>query len=175
MDHLQGPDSVKKRDDNDSGDGGSKMTSDKHSKQSVDDHRRSSKQLKGSSSKSLLRALANEKFYAGKERNMKKKKKKEEEEEEEEEEDDDEKSEEKDTYSAIRVLLVEDTPSIVKVLLRFLQRQGCEVTVAKNGLIGLELLKSRQFDICLMDFIMVSTLTFYICTCSTYLNNCIHR
>jgi CheY-like chemotaxis protein len=53
------------------------------------------------------------------------------------------------------VLLVEDTVSQQKLMGKWLNGQGCEVTFAINGKIGLELLKTRQFDICLMDFLMV--------------------
>lgn len=59
--------------------------------------------------------------------------------------------------STLRVLLVEDTVSQQKLMGKWLNGQGCEVTFAINGKIGLELLKTRQFDICLMDFLMVST------------------
>jgi CheY-like chemotaxis protein len=59
--------------------------------------------------------------------------------------------------STLRVLLVEDTVSQQKLMGKWLNGQGCEVTFAINGKIGLELLKTRQFDICLMDFLMVGS------------------
>lgn len=59
--------------------------------------------------------------------------------------------------TTLRVLLVEDTVSQQKLMGKWLNGQGCEVTFAINGKIGLELLKTRQFDICLMDFLMVSS------------------
>jgi len=35
--------------------------------------------------------------------------------------------------------------------------QGCATTVAKNGKLGLALLKTEPFDLVLMDFLMVRT------------------
>jgi len=55
----------------------------------------------------------------------------------------------------LRVLIVEDSAIIYKVLKRWLETEGCEVTVAENGSIGLTYLQTQQFDITLMDFIMV--------------------
>jgi PleD family two-component response regulator len=55
-----------------------------------------------------------------------------------------------------RILLIEDSPCIQKVMVRWLEREGCEVTLAENGLVGLNYLKSKQFDVCLVDFSMVS-------------------
>mmetsp|Transcript_7172 Transcript_7172/g.7269 ORF Transcript_7172/g.7269 Transcript_7172/m.7269 type:complete len:1025 (+) Transcript_7172:60-3134(+) len=54
----------------------------------------------------------------------------------------------------LRILLVEDTVSIQKLMGRWLSNHDCDVTIADNGLIGLEKMKTQQFDICFMDFFM---------------------
>jgi len=53
-----------------------------------------------------------------------------------------------------RLLLVEDSLALQKMLTRFFQRHGYTVTVANNGREGLELLTSQPFHICFMDFLM---------------------
>jgi CheY-like chemotaxis protein len=63
---------------------------------------------------------------------------------------------ERTSKQSSRILVVEDSPCIQKVMVRWLERQGCEVTVAENGLVGLSYLKNKQFDVCLIDFSMVS-------------------
>ena len=55
----------------------------------------------------------------------------------------------------LSVLLVEDTLSQQKLMSKWLHGQGCEVVCAVNGKIGLELLKTKQFDIAFIDFLMV--------------------
>lgn len=62
---------------------------------------------------------------------------------------------EKKPIVKLRILLVDDTLSVQKLMGRWLKNQGCEVTYAQNGKIGLYLLKTQQFDICFMDFLMV--------------------
>jgi hypothetical protein len=70
---------------------------------------------------------------------------------------------EKKPIVKLRILLVDDTLSVQKLMGRWLKNQGCEVMFAQNGKIGLHLLKTQQFDICFMDFLMVSyTLYHYI-------------
>eukprot|EP00596_Hydrurales_sp_CCMP1899_P000328 CAMPEP_0119047644 /NCGR_PEP_ID=MMETSP1177-20130426/54324_1 /TAXON_ID=2985 /ORGANISM="Ochromonas sp, Strain CCMP1899" /LENGTH=933 /DNA_ID=CAMNT_0007022477 /DNA_START=162 /DNA_END=2960 /DNA_ORIENTATION=- len=64
------------------------------------------------------------------------------------------KKEEKINVMSLRILLVDDTLSVQKLMGRWLKNQGCEVTYALNGKIGLHLLKTQQFDICFMDFLM---------------------
>ena len=59
----------------------------------------------------------------------------------------------------LRVLVVEDAVSIQKIFGRWLTNQGCEVVIAQNGLVGLEFMKTQQFDICFMDFLMVRQFT----------------
>jgi CheY-like chemotaxis protein len=57
----------------------------------------------------------------------------------------------------LRVLVVEDTIPVQKLLTRWLQNQGCKVTCASNGKIGLDQLTSQVFDIAFVDFLMVRT------------------
>ena len=59
----------------------------------------------------------------------------------------------------IRVLLVDDSVAIQKVMKRWLENNGCIVTSAQNGKVGLALLKEQNFDITFMDFLMVSVLS----------------
>ena len=55
----------------------------------------------------------------------------------------------------LHVLLVEDTLTQQKLMGKWLNGQGCIVTFALNGKVGLELLKTKKFDLCFMDFLMV--------------------
>ena len=55
----------------------------------------------------------------------------------------------------VRVLVVDDSSAIQKVLKRWLESNGCIVTSAENGKNGLALLKEQNFDITFMDFLMV--------------------
>jgi hypothetical protein len=59
----------------------------------------------------------------------------------------------------LRVLVVEDTIPVQKLLTRWLQNQGCHVACASNGKIGLDQLTSQIFDIAFVDFLMVSHTT----------------
>lgn len=43
---------------------------------------------------------------------------------------------------------------------KWLHGQGCEVVCAVNGKIGLELLKTKQFDVAFIDFLMVRNALF---------------
>ena len=58
----------------------------------------------------------------------------------------------------MQVLVVDDSIAIQKVMTRWLESNGCAVTIAENGKVGLALLKERRFDITFMDFLMVNTL-----------------
>ena len=60
-------------------------------------------------------------------------------------------------FHKLRILLVEDTLTQQKLMGKWLNGQRCVVTFAANGKIGLELLKTKQYDICFMDFLMVRT------------------
>jgi DNA-binding response OmpR family regulator len=55
--------------------------------------------------------------------------------------------------SAGRVLVVEDEPSIGQVCLRTLRGEGFEVDIAENGAEAQEKLRSKDYDICLIDII----------------------
>lgn len=57
---------------------------------------------------------------------------------------------------ALRVLIIEDTIPVQKLLARWLHNHGCAVTCANNGKIGLDHLQSGAFDITFVDFLMVS-------------------
>jgi hypothetical protein len=55
----------------------------------------------------------------------------------------------------LRVLIVEDTLPVQKLLRRWMEKAGCKVTCASNGKIGLGHLTSSCFDIAFVDFLMV--------------------
>ena len=55
---------------------------------------------------------------------------------------------------APRVLLVEDEPMLLRSLTRLLRASGALVTQAANGLIALQLMKVRRFDVLLTDLNM---------------------
>jgi two-component system sensor histidine kinase/response regulator len=57
------------------------------------------------------------------------------------------------TYSG-RVLLVEDNAVNQKVAVRFLERLGCTVRVADNGVEGVKAFQDERYDIVLMDLQM---------------------
>jgi two-component system chemotaxis sensor kinase CheA len=52
------------------------------------------------------------------------------------------------------VLIVEDTPFFQHVEAKYFEGIGCAVTIAKNGMEALEILKSRNFDAIISDLIM---------------------
>ena len=54
----------------------------------------------------------------------------------------------------LRILLVEDNPVNQKLAAVLIKREGCEVTVAGDGLLALETLKKQAFDLILMDLQM---------------------
>jgi CheY-like chemotaxis protein/signal transduction histidine kinase len=59
------------------------------------------------------------------------------------------------TYKRIlKVLLVDDSVTVQKVVGIWLKKKNCLVTSALNGLIALELMKTTVFDIVFMDFLM---------------------
>ncbi|MGA3235005.1 MAG: ATP-binding protein [Bryobacteraceae bacterium] len=58
---------------------------------------------------------------------------------------------EKSAARAVRALLVEDNPVNQKVVLRLLQKNGHQVTIASNGREALEAMIEAEFDIVLMD------------------------
>jgi len=57
--------------------------------------------------------------------------------------------------SPARVLIVDDSPTILKVVSAILARHGYEPVSARDGLAGIELIKKGQrFDLVLLDFVM---------------------
>jgi CheY-like chemotaxis protein len=56
---------------------------------------------------------------------------------------------------ALRVLIIEDTIPVQKLLARWLHNHGCQVSCANNGKIGLDQLQANVFDIVFVDFLMV--------------------
>jgi CheY-like chemotaxis protein len=56
----------------------------------------------------------------------------------------------------LRVLVVDDSLMIQKMLRKWLEHANCIVTCAPNGKLGLNLMMSNEFDLVLMDFLMVS-------------------
>lgn len=66
--------------------------------------------------------------------------------------------------SKLRVLIVDDSPAIQKILGKWLLRNDCEVTSALNGQLGVEALQTadRVFDVVFMDFLMPVMVNFKI-------------
>ncbi|WP_437742537.1 DUF4388 domain-containing protein [Sorangium sp. KYC3313] len=57
--------------------------------------------------------------------------------------------------SPARVLVVDDSPTILKVVSAILARNGFDPTVARDGLAGIELVKKGpKYDLVLLDFVM---------------------
>ncbi|MGK3998761.1 DUF4388 domain-containing protein [Sorangium sp. So ce1024] len=57
--------------------------------------------------------------------------------------------------SPARVLVVDDSPTILKVVSAILARNGFDPTVARDGLAGIELIKKGpKYDLVLLDFVM---------------------
>lgn len=57
--------------------------------------------------------------------------------------------------SPARVLVVDDSPTILKVVSAILARHGYEPTTARDGLVGIEMIKrGPKFDLVLLDFVM---------------------
>ena len=54
-----------------------------------------------------------------------------------------------------RVLVVDDSPTILKVVSAILARHGYEPAAARDGLAGIEMIKrGPKFDLVLLDFVM---------------------
>ena len=62
-----------------------------------------------------------------------------------------------------KILVVDDEPSIVDVLTRFLSREGYEVVTAANGLQALERVSQEQPDLILLDVTMPEMDGFTVC------------
>jgi CheY-like chemotaxis protein len=57
--------------------------------------------------------------------------------------------------SPARVLIVDDSPTILKVVSAILARHGYEAAVARDGLAGIEMIKrGPKYDLVLLDFVM---------------------
>ena len=53
-----------------------------------------------------------------------------------------------------RILIIEDDEKVLNLLVRFMVLDGHEVETAENGLIGLEMIGSRQYDLLITDIVM---------------------
>src|SRR5215468_10908157 len=57
--------------------------------------------------------------------------------------------------SSARVLVVDDSPTILKVVSAILARNGYEAAVARDGVAGIEMIKrGPKYDLVLLDFVM---------------------
>ncbi|WP_341835521.1 response regulator transcription factor [Chitinophaga pollutisoli] len=54
----------------------------------------------------------------------------------------------------MRILLVEDEPAVVSVISRGLTESGYEVSVAPDGLLGLEMSRSNDFSLIILDVML---------------------
>jgi DNA-binding response OmpR family regulator len=50
-----------------------------------------------------------------------------------------------------RILVVEDEPAISNVCQRVLTREGFEVDIAVNGIVAQDMIKKKQYHLCLID------------------------
>ena len=58
----------------------------------------------------------------------------------------------KDSSTATkRILVVEDEPAICQVCLRVLTSEGFEVDIAVNGDVAQDMLREKNYDLCLID------------------------
>ncbi len=56
--------------------------------------------------------------------------------------------------NGVKILLVDDSPDLLLLIETYLSREGAVVTVAENGVEGLEKLRHNHFDVVLMDIQM---------------------
>jgi DNA-binding response OmpR family regulator len=54
----------------------------------------------------------------------------------------------------LKILLIEDEPGLVSVIIRGLNEAGMEVSVAGDGQIGLEMAMKHQFDLIILDIML---------------------
>ena len=54
----------------------------------------------------------------------------------------------------VKVLLVEDEPTNAKFCLHILKKMGCEIAIAENGQLALDMTVTKDYDIILMDCLM---------------------
>lgn len=53
-----------------------------------------------------------------------------------------------------KILLVEDDPNFGNVLKNFLELQGYDITLKRDGVEGLEAFQKKKFDLCILDVMM---------------------
>jgi len=53
-----------------------------------------------------------------------------------------------------KILIVDDDPGMLKIMSRFLEREGNEVLTAADGLSALDILKNYIPDVIFCDFLM---------------------
>jgi hypothetical protein len=68
----------------------------------------------------------------------------------------------------LQALIVDDSVLIQKMMKKWLEANGCIVSCAINGKIGLDMIKSQRYDIMLLDFLMVSPLAVRIVYVDNY-------
>jgi CheY-like chemotaxis protein len=54
-------------------------------------------------------------------------------------------------YSSIRILVIDDEPAICSSLSAFLEDYGFDASTAESAEEALELMKSKTFDVCIVD------------------------
>ena len=54
----------------------------------------------------------------------------------------------------VRILVVEDQSDISDIVVKYLQKEGYETTLAKDGFEALELFGSQRFHLVLLDIMM---------------------
>jgi two-component system, OmpR family, copper resistance phosphate regulon response regulator CusR len=54
----------------------------------------------------------------------------------------------------MRILLIEDEPSVAEIINRGLTEMGYSITIAPDGLVGLELALNNPFDIIILDILL---------------------
>lgn len=62
-----------------------------------------------------------------------------------------------------KVLVVDDDPGIVRLMERFLQREGYEVITATNGLQALKAAKNEQLGLIILDLMLPGVDGFEVC------------
>ena len=62
-----------------------------------------------------------------------------------------------------RILIADDEPNIVALISRYAQREGYEVTTASDGRKAIEVCRSEDFDLIVMDVMMPDTDGFTAC------------
>ena len=62
-----------------------------------------------------------------------------------------------------KVLVVDDDPGIVRLMERFLEREGYEVITATNGLQALKAAKDEQLELIILDLMLPGVDGFEVC------------